>query len=205
MTTRSKGFFAGLLLGLVLLISFMGFQYLTQSSCSCGFKYDPFTGSCVVDINPPPCSQGGGPSNGNPGNNSGGGGGSTIWSPVQVPGASCGVYSYACSPTSDWKALSFKLAWGGTTGSPSAPGPKAVVQASLRDSAGKSCAAMKGVVVAPGNNPATLTIPLDSSAVSAYPDLQVSTNDSCRAVQFSVAAAPLDHPECGCKLTVKRD
>jgi hypothetical protein len=207
MTTRSKGFLAGLLLGVVLLISFVGFQYLTYSSCSCGFRYDPFTGSCVVDINAGPCGQGGGPSPGNPGTpGTGSGSPGSVWAPqVSTPAGSCGIYSYACGPTADWRALTFNVAWGGTTGSPSAPGPKAMVQASLRDSAGKSCAAMKGVVVAPGNNPATVTIPVDGSAVSTYPDLQVTTNDSCRAVQFSVASAPLDHPECGCKVTVKRD
>ena len=207
MTTRSKGFLAGLLLGLVLLISFVGFQFLAYSPCPCGFKYDAFTGSCVADLYAPPCGQGGGPSNGNQGNPGTSGGVSTIWAPPQnTPAGTCPIVSYACGPTADWKSLTFKVGWSSATSSPaSAPGPKVMIQASVRDGAGKSCAALKGVIVTPGNNPSTTTIPVDATAVSTYPDLQVATNDQCRPVQFSVASVPVDHPECGCKVTLKRD
>jgi len=201
----SKGFLAGLFLGVALLVGFIGFQYFANVSCPCGFKYDPFTRACVVDIAAPPCNSGGGGGNPNPGS-SGGSGESTYWVPSGQPPPRCGISTYACTPTADWKALTFQTGWGSaTTSSASSPGPKVQVKASLRDSAGNSCARLAGIVVTPGTNPSTTTIPVDAGAASSHPGLRVVVNDPCRAVQFSVAAAPEANPECGCTATVMRD
>lgn len=190
-----------------MLISLVGYnQYFANVSCPCGFKYDALTRACVVDIHAAPCGQGGGPGNpNNPG--SGDSGEQSMWAPSGQPPPLCGIFNYACAPTADWKAATFQTGWGSaTTSSASSPGPKVELSISLRDSAGKSCARLKGVVVTPGNNPSTTTVPVDASVVSVFPDVQVALNDPCRPVQFSVATVPVGFPaECGCKATVKRD
>ena len=61
MTARA-GFLAGTaLIGAFLLIGLLAFQSYFAHSCPCGFKYDAFTGGCIVDIHASPCGQGGGP------------------------------------------------------------------------------------------------------------------------------------------------
>lgn len=106
-----KGFIAGLGAATLLVGAVLAYRYYTVS-CGCGFKYDPWSGGCVVDINAGPCGNNGGPS-GSPNQGSGGsasGGGSVV---AGQPPGSCTISVGNCVIHPDWKGVDFTLFYTG--------------------------------------------------------------------------------------------
>jgi hypothetical protein len=205
-----KGFLAGF--GVcVLLVAAMLLYRSYYVYCPCGFKYDPFSGGCVVDLNSGPCTDKGGGNT--PGSNPSAPGKQTAVSPPNLPyPPTCPRFVSNCGVRSDWKAVEFTLVNPSGTIPKGAP-PKDQVTLSILelDKNGGSCGQITGGIDVPYDVPQT--IPFDGTAFSAsYPgalssstsgtppgSVQLSSNDGCRVGQVQMVAFPTQYPACGCK------
>jgi hypothetical protein len=200
---------------MVLLVGALLFYRSYNVYCPCGFKFDPFSGGCVVDLNAGPCRDQGG---GNPPGHSSSGSGKQTAVSTDFP-AGCGVYVASCAVRSDWKAALFTLVNSSGTIPTGAPPTMPVTLSILeRDSAGGACVTIKGTIDVPVDTP--MTIPFDAAALAgSFPIAASSTSgapptgllpnihEPCRGTLTRIVAFPInyDADTCGCKVSFKRD
>lgn len=210
-----RSFVAGVSIGLLFLVSFLAYQNYNHS-CPCGFKYDPLTGGCQVDLQSGPCGPGSGGNT--PGNNPGGGGSSgTFQAPVDVP-IKCTIRVANCAVSADWKGAEFTLFDTGGTVSTSPTKLPVTLRVSQQDKNGAGCAQIKGSIEVALN--AVTKLPFDAGALAAsFPmvttsaggvppgtiGLIASFNDPCRGTETGMLVFPSREEECGCKASFKRD
>jgi hypothetical protein len=183
--------------------------------CPCGFKYDAFSGGCVVDLNAGPCRDQGG---GNPPGHSSGGSASPAAPVVSTDFPTrCGLWVGYCGVRPDWKAAQFKLVnSSGTVPIGSPPKIPVTMKIAVRESAGGSCVDIKGTVDVPVDT--LMDIPFDSGALAgSFPIASSSTSgtpptgllanihEPCRGTLMQMVAFPVPEEGCGCKVSIPRD
>ena len=203
-----KGLFIGFGVTIMLLAALL-FYRTYYVYCPCGFKHDPFTGGCVVDLNPPPCTDSSGNS---PGSKSSAPGKQTVVSPPNPAfPPNCTIFVSNCAVRADWKAVQFTLVNGSGTVPIGAP-PKQPVMLEIAeyDKNGGTCGNIKGEIEVPFDVPQTIpfdpvalsgSYPIGSSSTSGSPSsgLVANYNDGCRVGQVKMVAFPTLLPACGCK------
>jgi hypothetical protein len=200
-----KGFLAGVVVMVLIVGALLVYRSYTVY-CPCGFKYDPFSGGCVVDLHAGPCTNQGGGSP--PGQSSSGSSRQTVVSPYHPP-SRCGLWVGECKVRPDWKAAEFKLNNASGTVYTTPPKIPVTVKISVQDAGGGGCAKITGTIDVPVD--ATTTIPFDQSALTAsFPVGSSSTSgtpstglvsnihDDCRGTLMWINAFPVPDVACGC-------
>jgi hypothetical protein len=208
----SKGFVAGFAVAALLVVALLVYRSYTVQ-CPCGFKYEPFTGGCVVDLNAPPCTDPGGGNE--PGSQAGGQNPpGTYVSPVNpaYPPV-CTLNITNCAIRHDWKAVEFMVFDGSGTVYRTPPRLPVKFKISKRDKSAGSCAKITGVDIELPVNVLT-SIPLDPVGIAGS-GLPLGTgagqvradfqNDPCRGTQTDMVVVLTRQPECLCSATFNRD
>ena len=137
-----------------------------------------------------------------------------------VPGPhfpeSCSIRVVNCVVHNDWKGVDFTLGYFGGTVSTSPTRAPVTLNISQRDRNGKSCARIKGNIDVLYNKPTA--IPFDASQLAAnFPmattsasgpptdGLVAQINNPCHGTTTEMVVFPSRDPQCGCKVSFKRD